>query len=75
MTAGNVAKKLLELMLIFEIPLYLRSDLDVEFTAYVVQHLCKWLNATIDYGPLDPPRAQGTVKTLGCWVYETLGEL
>ena len=64
-TAENVAKKLLELLLTFGIPLSLRSDPDTEFTAEVVQHLCKWLNVTIDYGPTDHPRAQGAVERLG----------
>ena len=39
--AEGVARKLLELMLTFGIPLSLRSDPDTEFTAEVVQHLCK----------------------------------
>ena len=47
-TAENVAKKLLELLLNYGIPLSLRSDPGTEFTAEVAQHLCKWLNATID---------------------------
>ena len=45
-TAENVAKKLLELPLTFGIPLSLHSDPGTEFTAKVVQHLCKWLNVT-----------------------------
>ena len=64
-TAENVAKKLLELLLIFEIPLSLRSGPGTEFTVEVVQHLCKWLSVTIDYGPSDHPRAQGAVERLG----------
>ena len=40
-TAENVAKKLLEVLLTFGIPLSLRSDPGTEFTAEVVQHLCK----------------------------------
>ena len=74
-TAENAAKKLLELLLTFGIPLSLRSDLGTEFTAEVVQHLCKWLNVTIDYGPTDYPRAQGAVERLGGWIHETLVEL
>ena len=38
-TAENVAKKLLELLLTFGIPLSLRSDPGTEFTAEFVQHL------------------------------------
>ena len=64
-TAENVAKKLLELLLTFGIPLYLRSDPGTEFTAEVVQHLCKWLNVTIHYGSTDHPRAQGAVERFG----------
>ena len=40
-TAENVAKKLLELLLTFGIPLSLRSDPGAELTADVVQNLCK----------------------------------
>ena len=64
-TTENVAKKLLKLLLTFGIPLSLRSDPGTEFTAEVVQHICKWLNVTIDYGPLDHPRTQGAVEMLG----------
>ena len=73
-TAKNVAKKLLELLLTFGISLSLRSDPGTEFTAEVVQHFCKWLNVTIDYGPTDHPRAQGAVERLGGWIQETLAE-
>ena len=64
-TAENVAKKLLELLSTFEIPPSLHSDPGTEFTAEVVQHLCKWLNVTIDYGPTDHLRAQGAIERLG----------
>ena len=64
-TAENVAKKLLKLRLTFEIPLSLRSDPGTEFTAEVVQHLYKWLNVAIDYGPTAHPRTQGAVERLG----------
>ena len=74
-TAENVAKKLLELLLMSGIPLSLRSDSGTEFTAEVVQHLCKWLNVTIDYSPTDHLRAQGVVERLGGWIHETLVEL
>ena len=40
-TAENVAKKLLDLLLIFGISPWLRSDPGTEFTAEVVQHLGK----------------------------------
>ena len=74
-TAELVAKKNLELLLIFGIPLSLRSDPGTEFTEDVVQHLCKWLNVTIDYDSSDHPMAQGAVERLGGWIYETLVKL
>ena len=74
-TVENVAKKLLELLLIFGIPLSLPSDPGTEFTAKVVHHLCKWLNVTTDYGSTDHPRAQGAVEKLGRLFHETLQEL
>ena len=70
-----VARKLLEVMLTFGLPLYVRGDPGSEFAAEVMQHLCKWSNATIAYGPADHPRAQGTVERLGGWVHEALKEL
>ena len=74
-TAENEAKKILELLLTSGIPLSLRSDPGTGFTAEVAQHLCKYLNVTIDYGPTDHPRAQGAVERLGGWIHETLVEL
>ena len=74
-TAENVTKKLLELLATFGIPLSLRSDPATEFTAEVVQYLCKWLNVGIDYGPTDHPRAQGAVERLAGWIHEALVEL
>ena len=74
-SAEGVAKKLLELLLTFGVPSSLRSDPGTEFTAEVVQHLCKWLNVGIDYGPADHPRAQGTVEKLGRWLHEPLVKL
>ena len=63
--AENVAKILLELLLTFGRPLSLRNDPGTDFTAEVVQHLCKRLDVTIDYGPSKHPRAQGAVERLG----------
>ena len=74
-TAESVAKKFFKLLLTFGIPLSLRSDPGKEFTAEVVQHLSKWLNMTIDYGPTDHSRAQEAVERLGGWIHETLAEL
>ena len=64
-TTENLSKKLLGLLLTFGIPLSMHSDPSTEFTAEVVQHLRKWLNVTIGYGPIDHARAQGAVKRLG----------
>ena len=74
-TAENVATKLLELLLTLRIPLSLHSDPGTEFTAEVVQHLYRWLNMTLDYGPTYHQRAQEAVKRLGGWVHETLVKL
>ena len=64
-TAENVAETLLELLLTFGTPLSLHVVPGMEFTAEVVQHLCKWLNLTIEYAPSDHPKAQGAVERLG----------
>ena len=65
------------MMLTFGLPLDFRSDPGSELTAEVMQHLCKWLNVTIAYGPADHPHAQGTVERLGVasLLHEALGEL
>ena len=63
--AENAAKKRLELLLTFGIPLSLRSDPGTEFTAEVVQHHYRWLNMTLDYGPKYHPRALEAVERLG----------
>ena len=54
-TAENVAKKVLELLLTFGIPISLRSDPGTEFTAEFGQHLCKWLNVNDRLWPLRLP--------------------
>ena len=73
--ALGVARKLLEVMHTFGLPLNFRSDPGSEFTVEVMQHLCKWLNVTNAYGAAYHPRAQGTVERLGGWLHEALGEL
>ena len=52
-SAEGAAKKILEQLLTFRIPLSLHSDPGTAFTVKVVQHLCKWLNVTIAYDPTD----------------------
>ena len=69
----GVARKLLEVMLTFGLPLYVRSDPGSEFTAEVMHQLCKRLDVTIAYEPADHPRAQGTVERLGGLLHEELG--
>ena len=72
-SAEGVAKKFFELLYAFVVPLSLCSNPGTEFTAEVVQNLCKWLNVAIDYyGPTDHPRSQGAVERLGGWIHETL---
>ena len=72
--AINVARNLLQLCLIFGVPVLIRSGGGSEFTAFVLQHLCRWLRATIDYGPADHPRGQGAVERLGAWFHDVLAE-
>ena len=64
-TAENVAKKLLELLLNYGIPLSLPSDPGTEFTAEVVQHLCKWPNATVDMAPRTTQELRGLWRGWG----------
>ena len=73
--AQGAVERLGRMLLLFGIPLSLLNDPGTEFTVEVVQHLCKWLNVTIDYGPTDHPRAQGAVERLGGWIHETFVEL
>ena len=73
--AESVAKKLLDLLLMFGIPRCIRRDPGTEFTAEVVQHLCRWLKVPIDFGLVDHARAQGAVERLWWWIHEALAEL
>ena len=71
----GVARKLLELLLTFGVPLSIRSDAGGEFTAKVVAHLCQWLRVQLDHGPGDNPRSQGGVERMSGWLQEVLTEL
>ena len=71
----GVARKLMELLLTFGVPLSIRSDAGGEFTAKVVAHLCQWLRVQLDHGPADHPRSQGAVERMGGWLQEVLAEL
>ena len=73
--ADGVARRLLELCLTFGVPKCISCDGGKEFTAEVVAHVCRWLNAEIRYGPADHPRGQGAVERLGGWLQEMLSEL
>ena len=51
----RVARKLLELLLAFGVPLSIRSDAAGDFTGEVVAHLCHWLRVELDHGaPITP---------------------
>lgn len=71
----GMARKLLDLVLSFGIPLLIRSDPGTEFMAEVVEHLCRWPDVSIAYGPVDHDCAQGTVERLGGRLHEVLAEL
>ena len=73
--AVEVSRKLLDLMLTFGVPLSLRSDAGGEFTASVVKHLCTWLKVSLDHGPADFARGQGSAERMGGWFQETLSIL
>eukprot|EP00903_Cladosiphon_okamuranus_P016079 g14843.t1 len=73
--ALGVSSKLLELLLNFGLPLSIRSDTGSENTARVMQHLCNWLKISLDYGPVNHPRAQGAVERMGGWLQEALSLL
>ena len=73
--AIGVARKLTELLLTFGVSKCISCDGGREFSAEVVQHVCRWLQADIRFGPADHPRGQGAVERLGGWLQEMLSEL
>eukprot|EP00752_Nemacystus_decipiens_P002232 g2117.t1 len=73
--ALSVSRKLLGLLLTFGLPLSIRADMESENTAQVMQHLCSWLKVSLDYGPVNHPRAQGAVERMGGWLQEALSLL
>ena len=73
--ALGVARLLLDLCLTFGVPSFIRADGGGEFTAPVMEHLCRWLKVKIDYGPADHPRGQGSVERVGAWILDVLSEL
>ena len=70
--ALGVSRKLLELLLLFGLPLSIRCDPGSEFIAEVMRHLCRWLRVSLDFGPTNHPRAQGAVERLGGWLHGVL---
>lgn len=70
--AESVAKKLLDLVLMFSFPRSTRTDLGAEFTAEVVQHIFRSLKVPIDYGPVDLARALRAVERLRGWIHEAV---
>lgn len=56
--AVAVARKMLELLMLFGVPRSTRSDRGSEFRAEVVSHLCRWLKVPIDHESVDHHRAQ-----------------
>ena len=70
-----VARKLLELLLTFGMPLSIRYDSEREYTADVVTHLCQWSRTQRDQEHDDISRVEGVVGMIGGWIHETLAEL
>lgn len=73
--AVGVSRKLMDLLLMFGLPASIRCDPGGEFIAEVMKHLCRWLKVSLDYGPANHPRAQGTVERMGGWLQEMLTQL
>ena len=61
----GVSRKLLELILIFGLPLSIRCDPGRENTSEIKEHLCRWLKVPLDFVPANHPRGQGTVERMG----------
>lgn len=48
----------LDLCLTLRVPSFIRIDGGGEFTATLIEHLCRWLKIQIDFDPTNPPRAK-----------------
>ena len=48
-----MARKLLDIFPTFGVPKWISCDGAREFTAEVVKHVCRWMQADIRYGPAD----------------------
>lgn len=53
----------------------IRSDGGEEFIVEVVDHVCRWLKADINYGASNYPRGQEPVKRAGAWIHDVLSKL
>ena len=61
----EVSRKLVMLMLTFDVPQTIRSDGGEEFTAQVVSHLSRWLIIALNHGPADFAWSQGAAERVG----------
>lgn len=72
--ADVVANYPLDLCLAFGTPAYIRSDRRGKFNAEVFNHICRWLNVDINYGPADNPRGKDAVERVRTWTHDVLSE-
>ena len=72
--AVGVSRKLLEVLLTFVVPLWIRSDARGEFTVQVVEHLCQWLRVSIDYCSAGMPVHSWTRLRLSSIVWNIEGD-
>ena len=56
---------LLDLCFTFVVPSFVRADSGGEFTAAVMEHLCRWLRVPKKFGPADHLKGQGSVERVG----------
>ncbi|CAB1098497.1 unnamed protein product [Ectocarpus sp. CCAP 1310/34] len=70
--ATGLSRKLLELLLIFGLPFSIRCDPGSEFTAEMMQHLCRWLKMPLNHGATNHPRAQGAVEKVSNVIHDRL---
>ena len=73
--AHGVAPLLVDLCLTFGVPSFIRADGGGEFTAAVMEHVCRWLRVPIKFGPADHPRGKVSVERVGAWMQDVLSEL
>ena len=68
-----MARILLDLCLTFGASSFITGG--GEFTAVVIDHLCRWLKVPIEFGPAGHPRGQGSVERAGAWMQDVLSEI